>query len=183
VDLCRGKISLRAAAVALSFILCIITLRTIDSQKEIHNRECQPKDGVLCQGETQLVYEFLPVGALAMGAGGPAGAGVSELGGGAALPSLSKLSKLFSGGTILLRSIFAHESLQQGRESADSTPPLIDPVDGEARQVRHPFCLWLSWLSTTVLSSPCSALVPCSAAAAARAALRRRPSCCWWLGC
>ena len=134
-----------------------------DDRHEIDNQGRQPKDGPpQLLDDIIAIYSFLPVGALAMGAGD-----LSEPGGDAALslqlPFLNKLSKSFSSITILLCSIIAHESLRQSRESADAIPPLIDPVHGEIHppsQVRRPFCLRLSCMCAVLLLCFCLCCSP-----------------------
>ena len=137
-----------------------------DDRHENDNQGRQPKDGPpQLLDEIIPIYSFLPVGALAMGAGV-----LSEPGGDAALslqlPFLNKLSKSFSSITILLCSIFwtifAHESLRQSRESANSTPP-IEPLHGEIHspsQVRRPFCLRLSCMCAVLLLCFCLCCSP-----------------------
>ena len=137
----------------------------IDDQHENDNQGRQPKDGPpQLLDDIIRIYSFLPVGALAMGAGV-----LSEPGGDAALslqlPFLNKLSKSFSSITILLCSIFAHESLRQSCESADSTPPLIGPVHGEIHppsQVRRPLDLRLPCMCTVLLLCFCTCASPCA---------------------
>ena len=129
-----------------------------DDRHEIDTQGRQPKDGPPQLLEDIIaICSFLPVGALAMGAGGlsdPRGDAALSL----QLPFLNKLSKSFSSITILLCSIFAHESLRQGRESANSTPPLIGPAHGEIHppsQVRRPFCLRLPCMCAVLLLCFC----------------------------
>eukprot|EP01045_Picozoa_sp_COSAG04_P022680 COSAG04_NODE_2598_length_3870_cov_7.079024_1_plen_263_part_10 len=130
----------------------------IDDQHENDNQGRQPKDGLpQLLDDIIPIYSFLPVGTLAMGAGV-----LPEPGGDAALslqlPFLNKLSKSFSSITILLCSIFAHESLQQSPESANSTLPLIAPVYGEihpSSEVRCPFYLPLSCMCIVLLLCFC----------------------------